>query len=365
MTEPSRIQKAIDRCAEALFTGKLRVVARQADGEVWFLSGIVERMRFGADTGETASRRMLSSDVTRVDAKPCLPNPNGGFDRGHATDGALGEVTPVDLLRFCETHALTCKIDLESAGVKGNVEYRLGELVSVRCDAGGDRAVAKMLEWNQGRFRFELPRVELAAESTDSPPSIPPPSMPRPDVEDAAERAAAAARMRAAADEARKRRAEELEKKRQAEEIERQREAELAAERAAEAEAERARAVVVPPPPPSKRKSAERAPNRAQRRAEMKARGELAPESTRTMKVRLVRVTTDITTVTVPISDAVTRAADEGGAAPRVDAERLFAEAVRIANKPGTRWQREGEPRVTPHAEQPPLFDSGDLIRRS
>ena len=95
----------------------------------------------------------------------------------------------------------------------------------------------------------------------------------------------------------------------------------------------------------------------------MKARGELGPESTRTMKVRLVRVTTEITTVTVPITDAISRA-DAGGPSARidletgprtrpVDAERLFAEAIRIADKPGTRWQRDGEPRVTPHAEQP------------
>src|SRR5205823_3881929 len=162
------------------------------------------RMRFGSSTGDAASARMLACDVTRLEAKPCLPNPEGGFDKGHATTGELGDTRPMDLLRLCETHALTCKVDLESAGVKGNFEYRLGELVSVRCDTGGDRAVTEMLGWTTGRFAFHLPRVELAVEANDSPPSLRPPSMmPPPPADDAAERAADAARMRAAADEAR------------------------------------------------------------------------------------------------------------------------------------------------------------------
>jgi hypothetical protein len=371
MTEPSRIQQAIERCAEALFTGKLRVHARQADGEVWFLSGIVERVRFGASTGDDASQRMLTSEVTRLDARPCLPNLDGGFDKGHATDGALGEIRPMDLLRFCETHALTCKVELASQGVRGGFEYRLGELVTVSCEAGGDGAVTKMLEWQSGTFRFNLPRVDLVLEQNDSPPSIPPPSMPKPEADDALERAAASARMRIAADEARKRRAEEIERKRQAEEAARKRQAEELERQARVAiEAEKARknhepppSLPVPLPPKSRRSPADRAPNRAQRRAELRQRGEIGPESGGSVSVRLIRVTTETITVSVPVTSAVTREAN-GEGDPRVDPEKLFAEATRIAARPGARWQREGEPRVAPHPQQPPLLQTGDLIRR-
>ncbi len=97
----------------------------------------------------------------------------------------------------------------------------------------------------------------------------------------------------------------------------------------------------------------------------MKSRGELAPDSVRTIAVRLVRITTEITTVSVPINGAVTRASDAGEeTSPRLDPEKLFAEAARIAARPGTRWQRDGEPHLAPHTEQPPLFDTTDLIRR-
>jgi hypothetical protein len=185
--------------------------------------------------------------------------------------------------------------------------------------------------------------------------------------------------MRAAADEARKRRAEEIEQQREAE-LAVARAQQEAAKKRAEEEAAKARDAALkaptpppprpppaPPPPPSasKRRAGERS-NRAQRRAEMKARAEGA----RTVTVRVVRVTTEVTTVAVPITDAVTRgdssARDDNGPRSRpVDPEKLFAEATKIAARPGTRWQREGEPRVLPHAEQPPLFDTSDLIRRS
>jgi Domain of unknown function (DUF4388) len=339
MSEPSRIHEAIRACSEALFTGVLRIWARQADGEVWFLSGIVERVRFGVSHGEDATARLFQAVVSRFEAAPCLPNPAGGFKKGHPSEGALGEIRPVDLLRFCETHALTCRVELESGGEKGEFVYRLGELVSVRCDPGTDRAVAKMLDWSVGRFRFELPRVRLPALPSDERPrSI----RPEPEEAPATTDADAAAR-RAAADEARKRRAEEVEVKRRAED---QR---------------------TPPPPPeskTKRRPAERAPNRAQRRAELKRRAETEGAPGRSVVVRLRRVTIEVASVSVPVTPALLKGDGVEGGSPHLDPEALFAEAARLSERPGTRWQTEGEPHVEAHPQQPPLFESLDLVRR-
>jgi hypothetical protein len=207
MTDPSLVQQVLDRCQDALFTGTVRVRTRQAEGEIWLLSGILERVRFGTSVDDEAMGRLLAADTPRVEAVPCLPNPNGGFKKGHPMEGELGPVLPVDLLRFCERHALTCTIELRSSASHGEVVYRLGELVSVRCDGGTERAVAQMLEWSDGGYRFVLPSVEM--------PTPPPtfgrgrleslPSVPQSEEEPAPDSSA----WRTASNEALKRKAEE------------------------------------------------------------------------------------------------------------------------------------------------------------
>ena len=151
MTDPSLVQQVIDRCRDALFTGTVRVRTRQAEGEIWLLSGILERVRFGVSVDDEAMKRLLAADTARVELVACLPNPHGGFKKGHPTEGELGDVLPVDLLRFCERHSLTCTLELRSGDAHGEVVYRLGELVSVQCNAGTERAVAQMLEWSNGQ----------------------------------------------------------------------------------------------------------------------------------------------------------------------------------------------------------------------
>ena len=63
---------------------------------------------------------------------------------------------------------LTCTLELRSGNARGEVVYRLGELVSVQCDAGTERAVAQMLEWSEGQYRFVLPSVEVPTVSPAS-----------------------------------------------------------------------------------------------------------------------------------------------------------------------------------------------------
>src|SRR5690349_17742303 len=88
----------LDRCRDALFTGVVRVRTRQAEGELRFLSGILERVRFGVSTGEEALNRLLAAEDVRSEATARLPNPAGGFTNGLPLEGPLGPVLPVDLL---------------------------------------------------------------------------------------------------------------------------------------------------------------------------------------------------------------------------------------------------------------------------
>jgi hypothetical protein len=347
MTEPSLTQQVIDRCREALFTGIVRVHTRQAEGEIWFLSGILERARFGVSAGDEAMRRLLAADGPRVDVVPSLPNPAGGFEKGHPMEGSLGATLPVDLLRFCEMHALTCTVELRSGDSCGEAVYRLGELISVRCDEATDRAVARMLEWSEGRFRFILPSIDLPTSATGVVGSVQPAAPADEPV------TAEAGAWRTAANEALKRKVVEVEaklkaeEKRLADEAEAKRLADEAEEKRLADEAEEKR---LADEAEAKRTADEAAAAEQGREAEELRRAAEAPAFS--IVVRLQRVTTEYVQVSVPVTKAMMKSAPEADGSYRVESEALFAEAERLARESNVAWRPDGEPRVGLHPLQ-------------
>jgi hypothetical protein len=401
------LRQVLDRCHDALFTGILRVHTRQAEGELWFLSGMLERVRFGVSLGDEAMRRLLGADAPKVDIVPCLPNPAGGFDKVYPIEGDLATTKPVDLLRFCETHALTCTVDLRSGASSGEATYRLGELISIRCDAGSDRGVVAMLEWTAGQFRFILPSIELPASTTGAVTQIPPAgaveetvnlegsawrtaaneALKRKAVEVEAKHKAEAKRIaeeaesrrfaeeaeatRLAAEAEFERQAREAETRRLAEEAESRRRAEednarrLAEEAAAhrlagEAEARRlagaAEAKRLAEEADARRRAEEDHARRlaeeaaaAERSREEDARRPSVEAPALSIVVCLQRVTTEYVHIAVPVTRAMMSDAPDGDGSRRVDSAALFVEAQRLAREGNVAWQTDGEPRVRLH----------------
>jgi hypothetical protein len=359
MTEPSLTQQVIERCRDGLFTGILRVRTRQAAGELWFLSGMLERVRFGVSAGNEAMTRLLAASDPRIDVVACLPNPAGGFEKGHPIEGELGTTLPVDLLRFCEMHALTCTLHLRAGDSGGEAVYRLGELLSIRCDPGSDHAVAQMLEWSEGRYRFILPSIDLPTSVEGALGSV---SMAEPSEEPATVESEA---WRTAANEALKRKVVEGEAKRKAEEqrgavqapassIERQAVESMIPEPAGVEEEQRG-AVQAPASSIEERQAVESMiPEPAG--AEEEQRGAVqAPASSIIVSVQ--RVTTEYVHISVPVTSAMMKSEPEADGTYRVSTEALFAEAERLAREPNVVWQPEGEPRVSIHPMQAPPMD--------
>jgi hypothetical protein len=160
----SQVEHVIAHCKERRFTGLLRVYAREGQGELWFLSGIRDDARFGVSTGDEALDRLSRATDPKFEAVPRLPSPVGGFKKGQLTpEGSLAEFRPVDLLRYCETYALTCALELESNGKAARVIYEIGELVSVDTEASNE-VVGEMLEATEGTYRFVMAPFELPAD---------------------------------------------------------------------------------------------------------------------------------------------------------------------------------------------------------
>jgi hypothetical protein len=153
-------EQVMAQCSRGCFTGLLRVRTREGNGEVRFLSGIQDGVRFDSMEGDAALERLATASEPEFEAISSLPPidfsssepvpPEGGLDRYHAAQ----------LMRYCESNSLTCALELEVGGRVLTARYRLGELLSVEPDS---EHTARLAEAKEGLYRFRLPRFELPA----------------------------------------------------------------------------------------------------------------------------------------------------------------------------------------------------------
>jgi len=252
----SPVKRVIDHIVAERFTGVLRVRSREADGEVWFLAGIQEDARFGMSKGDEAYNRLLRATEPVFEAEQRLPSLTGGFKKSLPATGSFADVLPVDLMRYCETFALTCELNLVGKKASVRITYRTGELLSADAGSGGDEALASLLESTEGSYQFEVPPFELPAGtrrprlstrpgSQPSLPSSPPPAPAKAPMTERVDRSisgdnAEAKRQAEQASEAKRRADAEAEARRKAErEAEAQRQAEARRKADADAEAQR------------------------------------------------------------------------------------------------------------------------------
>ncbi|MBS1804314.1 MAG: hypothetical protein JST28_13185 [Acidobacteria bacterium] len=69
------------------------------------------------------------------------------------------------------------------------------------------------------------------------------------------------------------------------------------------------------------------------------------------MSVRLRRVRTETTTVSVPITLEVMRTDEEGGG-PKMDVDKIIAAALQLGKFDSIEWEIEGEPEIQLHPIQ-------------
>lgn len=155
------------QCARGSFTGLLRVRTREGNGEVRFLSGIQDGVKFGAIEGDAALARLQAAGDADFEAISSLPAIDGSA-QPLPPEGRLEDFHAAQLMRYCESNSLTCALEIEVDNQVLTARYRLGELLSVEPDS---ELTAQMAEAKQGAYRFRLPRFELPANVKRSQPA--------------------------------------------------------------------------------------------------------------------------------------------------------------------------------------------------
>jgi hypothetical protein len=162
-------EQVMAQCSRGCFTGLLRVRTRQGNGEIRFLSGIQDGIRFDAVEGDAALERLLAASELEFEAISSLPPIDYSSTEPVPVEGSLSRFHAAQLMRYCESNSLTCALELEVEGTVLTARYRLGELLSVEPDS---EHTARLAEAKVGLYRFRLPRFELPAnvQQRRSPP---------------------------------------------------------------------------------------------------------------------------------------------------------------------------------------------------
>lgn len=183
-------EQVMAQCSRGCFTGLLRVRTREGNGEVRFLSGIQDGIRFDSMEGDAALERLLAASEPEFEAISSLPPLELGSSDPVPPEGSLTRFHAAQLMRYCESNSLTCALELEVDGRVLTARYRLGELLSVEPDS---EHTARLAEAKEGLYRFRLPRFELppnvqqrrsappaAAKPAPAPAAKPVPAQPKP-----------------------------------------------------------------------------------------------------------------------------------------------------------------------------------------
>src|SRR3954470_5707453 len=153
-------EQVMAQCARGSFTGLLRVQTRDGNGEVRFLSGIQDGVRFDSLSGDDALARLKTASEPEFEVIAALPPIDASSTAPVPIEGGLDRIHAATLMRYCESNSLTCALELEAGGQMLTARYRLGELLSVEPDS---ELTAQIAEAKQGAYRFKLPRFELPA----------------------------------------------------------------------------------------------------------------------------------------------------------------------------------------------------------
>ena len=191
-------EQVMAQCSRGCFTGLLRVRTREGNGEVRFLSGIQDGVRFDTIEGDAALERLQAAPDPEFEAISSLP-PIGSSNESVPIEGQLQRYHAAQLMHYCESNSLTCALELEVEGRVLTARYRLGELLSVEPDS---EHTARLAQAKEGLYRFRLPRFELPASVQQRRASVAPAAKPAAAKPAAAKPAAAPVAAKSAASQA-------------------------------------------------------------------------------------------------------------------------------------------------------------------
>jgi hypothetical protein len=159
------LRELLDACHKHLVTGAIKVFDEKGrrSGVLVLRAGAVDQARFGDSVGDSAVESMIDLSDGMYELAQQLPDLSGDLGRAAALEGAVDQVSVVQIMRHCEHNALSAVITVVNDFDRGEIHYRAGEVDKVTLNGeDNDDAIVTMLGWAKARYRVSAP--PLASE---------------------------------------------------------------------------------------------------------------------------------------------------------------------------------------------------------
>jgi hypothetical protein len=154
------LRDLLEACHKHLVTGAIKVFddKNKRSGVLVLRAGAVDQARFGDSVGDAAVEAMMKLDDGTYELAQQLPDLSGDLGRAAALEGAVDQVSVVQIMRHCEHNALSAVITVINDFDRGEIHYRAGELEKVILNGqADDDAIVTMLGWAKARYRVAAP----------------------------------------------------------------------------------------------------------------------------------------------------------------------------------------------------------------
>jgi hypothetical protein len=160
------LRSLLESCHKHLVTGAIKITeerGKQRGGVLVLRAGAVDQARFGDSVGDAAVDAMMELKEGMYELSQQLPDLSGDLGRAAALEGAVDQVSVIQIMRHCEHNALSAVITVINDFDRGEIHYRAGEVEKVTLNGtDDDDAIVTMLGWAKARYRVSAP--PLASE---------------------------------------------------------------------------------------------------------------------------------------------------------------------------------------------------------
>lgn len=162
MTDTS-LEHLLEVCQRRLLTGRIELSTPHGPGEIELRAGMINHARLSGCADDVALERLLELDDGVYMVVQRLPDLSSTELAGAAElRGDLEAMSLVQVMRYCEEHALTVTITIINDFDRAELSYQAGEILRVTFNGVADEErITDIMRFENARFRVSSPPLRL------------------------------------------------------------------------------------------------------------------------------------------------------------------------------------------------------------